>query len=456
MRKDTIAAISTSGGVGAIGMVRLSGAGAIEAASSVFRPRNPARVLSGLGGYSGVLGRVFDGETAIDDAVAFIYRAPHSYTGEDVVELCCHGGAFAVRKTLRLCLDAGARPAQPGEFTRRAFLAGKLDLSQAEAVMDLISAHGESAMRAALAARDGALARETERLSAKLLAESAHIAAWSDYPEEDLAPVDAAALFVSLTEIRAGIGELLSTGDRGRIIREGAATAILGKPNVGKSALMNLLAGQERSIVTEIPGTTRDIVQDTVSIGGLALNLLDTAGIRQTCDIVEREGVNRSLRQLETADLILAVFDSSGALDGSDRELLGLLAGKNCIAVLNKADLPPAIDKDEIAAAIPRLATLSAQTGEGRGQLEELVAEALNLTNLDPDAAMLANERQRACAAGAASALDDALEALAAHQTLDAVGVCIDTALDSLLAITGRRASEAVADEVFARFCVGK
>lgn len=457
LQQNTIAAISTPSGVGAVGMIRLTGKDAISVAGRIFTPLDQERSLAHLGGYSGVLGKIcrFDG-TPVDEAVAFVYRSPKSYTGEDVVELCCHGGTWAVRQVLRLCLEAGASPAGPGEFTRRAFLNGKMDLAQAEGVMDLIGAKGEAALRAALSIREGSLSRQAEAFSQALLEHSSHIAAWSDYPEEDLIPVDSELLQQELEELLFQLDSLLAKGEQGRLIREGASTAIIGKPNVGKSTLMNLLAGAERSIVTQIPGTTRDVVEETVTVGGILLNLMDTAGIRDTQDMVEQIGVERSLSRLESADLILAVFDGSDVLSEQDGKLLELLRGKHSIGVINKNDLPSRIDREKIQQSLGRVVEISAYTGKGRQELEQAILQVLELHQVDATETMAMGERQMDCLRKAADFLREAVEALEQGMTLDAVGVCLDGALDRLLALTGQRVTDAVVDQVFSRFCVGK
>jgi len=437
-------------------MVRLSGADAIAVAARVFQPHDPKIKLEGMRGYRGVLGKVCDADGPVDEVVAFIYRGPRSYTGEDVVELCCHGGSYAVRQVLRLCLDAGARPALAGEFTKCAFLNGKMDLTGAEAVMDLVSAQGRGAMRAAFAAREGALAGEIAALVEDLTGHCAHIAAWTDYPEEDLMPVDEAELAQSLENILNRMRVLLAGYDKGRLLREGINAAIVGRPNVGKSTLMNLLTGQERSIVTPEPGTTRDVIQEKITLADLTLNLSDTAGIREALDAAEQEGVLRSLRALESADLILAVFDGSQPLQENDRDLLPHLTDKNVIAVINKADLPSMIEEDKLRESLFCHVEFSAKTGKGREVLEKAILAALELENIDPAGAIIANERQRLCLNSAAENAEEARAALNDGITLDAVCVCLDSALEDLLTLTGQRAGEAIVDEVFTRFCVGK
>lgn len=454
-KNTTIAAISTPMGVGGIGMVRLSGPEAIGIAGRLFRPIGSKR-LADAPGYTSLLGRVFGPEGDVDDAIAFVYRAPRSYTGEDIVELSSHGGIWVVQQVLRLCLEMGAKPAGPGEFTMRAFQSGKMSLSQAESVIDIINAQSSAALKAALAGRDGVLTGEISALADALKGESAHLAAWADFPEEDLEPVDEAVLAEALRGHLARIRALLATWDKGKILRDGIATAIVGRPNVGKSTLMNLLAGDDRSIVTDIPGTTRDIVQESVRLGNFVLHLADTAGIHDTNDPVESIGVERSKRQIELSDLVLAVFDSSDELTDHDRELITLLGDKPCIGIVNKIDLETRIDLALLRERLPELVVLSARTGEGRAELEDAIAGVLKLRDFDPAAAIVANERQRACMARAGEAVEEAIQALEDGVTLDAVNISIDSALDQLLSLTGQKVGDTVVHEVFSRFCVGK
>ncbi|MCL2069087.1 MAG: tRNA uridine-5-carboxymethylaminomethyl(34) synthesis GTPase MnmE, partial [Oscillospiraceae bacterium] len=420
----------------------------------IFRPRN----TKPKSGYSGALGDIVDGGIVIDEAVVFIYRAPKSYTGEDVAELSIHGGMWVAQKVLRLCYQSGAVPAQPGEFTKRAFLNGRMDLSQAEAVMDTIAAQNDAALAVAGYAREGAVAAAVREISGRLLNESTHIAAWSDYPEEDLEPVDEQRLIEALRETAKLAGLLIATYDQGKILREGISAAIAGKPNVGKSTLMNLLSGHERSIVTQIPGTTRDIICESVRLGDIILHLHDTAGLRDTADPVERIGVERTREQLGRSQLILAVFDNAAPLDAEDRGLLEYVADKPCIAVVNKADLPQLIQADEIRKTIPRVVNMSAKNGDGCEELARAVTEAVGMNSFKPDtgAAIIANERQYRHLCAAKEAVGQAIEALERGMTLDAAAVCIDEAHGELLALTGERVSDVVVDEIFSRFCVGK
>ena len=446
---QTIAAISTPPAPAGLGVIRLSGDEAVAVASRVFRPGRAGRDLAGLKGYTAAYGHVFDEEGDIDDCVALVFRAPHSYTGEDVVELSCHGGLYLLRRVLRAVLAAGARPAGAGEFTRRAFLNGKLDLTRAEAVMELIAADGRLSARTALAAREGNLYRRMETVKNELVGLSAHSSAYVDYPDEDIPALDEAALDGVLARAEESLSSLLATYDAGRVLREGVDTVIVGSPNVGKSTLMNWLAGCERSIVTPVAGTTRDVVEETVRLGDVVLRLSDTAGIRETNDAVESIGVQRARQRMEQAALVLAVFDGSRPLSEDDRALAEAAQGAAAIAIVSKAD-------EETLERFPRLVTLSAREGTGLEDLIREVAAVTGVERLDGAEPLLATERQRQCAQRCLEGVREARAALAGGMTLDAVSVSVDEAIAAVLELTGERATEAVVDEVFARFCVGK
>ncbi len=451
----TIAAISTPMGTGGVGIIRISGENAPEITDKIFRAFS-GKTLAESEGYRAHYGRFFDGENAVDEAICLVFRAPHSYTGENVVEINCHGGVFLTKKILRLVLASGASPAAPGEFTKRAFLNGKMDLSKAEGVMSLISAQGEQGANAAYNLLEGSLSRKISEINSSLLSVAAHMAAWVDYPDDEIEEIDDTNLRNTTQAALDEINLLLSRFDSGMAVTTGVDAAIVGKPNVGKSTLMNLLTGFDRSIVTEIEGTTRDVVEETVNLGGCILRLSDTAGMRETGDIVEKIGVDRSRKKLERAAVIFAVFDLSRELTEEDIELINLCKGRTVIPIINKTDLDRRADISVIENSLGKCVAISAKDGEGYNELCETVTTLIGTKDFDTSAAMLANERQRICCENAVSCLKEALDAMDFGLTLDAIGVCIDGAIAALLELTGQKASEAVVDEVFRQFCVGK
>lgn len=454
---SAICAISTPLAQGGISVIRISGGDAIGIAAKVFKPLSCSRVEE-MGGYTCAYGVIkgSDGRT-VDEGILTVFRAPHSYTGEDVCEISCHGGIYVTKKILRLCLDAGGRLADRGEFTKRAFLNGKLTLTQAEAVMDTISAQGEYALNSANLARQGKLFREIKGVSDSLVDILGGLAAWVDYPEEDLPEVERGTLCGSLENALGVLGRIMDNYDRGLIFKSGIDTCIAGKPNVGKSALMNMLLGFDRSIVTEVAGTTRDVIQESAQLGSVVLKLSDTAGIHETGDRVEQLGVELAKKRLSSAMLIMAVFDSSRELDGEDRALLEYIShlGKKVVLILNKTDLEAVLDKSELE-GYGRVIEVSALQGQGLDEIQAAVEEIFGAGNYDADSDIFANERQKECVAVAQSYLRSALDSLNSGQTLDAVTVMIDFAANALLELTGERATEAVVNNVFSKFCVGK
>ncbi len=454
--EKTIAAISTAEAPGGIGIVRVSGPEALLIADRVFKAKNGGS-LSEARGYTARFGGAFtrDGEK-LDDVVALVFRAPKSYTGEDVAELSCHGGLYVTRRLLREVLAAGAVPAGPGEFTRRAYLNGKMDLAQAEAVMQLIGASGEQAARAAQAASGGALSQKMQEMRESLKGTAAQLAAWADFPDEDVPEVENKPLLEALEGYIQALSALLRGFEQGKAFREGVDTVICGRPNAGKSTLMNLLAGCSRSIVTEYPGTTRDIIEETVLVGGVPLRLADTAGLRDTEDPVEQIGVQAARERMGTAQLVLAVFDSSQPLAEEDAALIETLEKTRCIAVINKTDLPSSGIQQKIEESFVHTACISASTGQGLSELEKAIGQVLGTADFNPAAGILSTERQRADAARAKAALEEGASALKMGMTLDAVTVCVEEALSALYALTGENAAEEIVDEVFSTFCVGK
>ncbi len=451
---DTIAAISTPLAPAGLGVIRISGPDALQATGRVFRCAGN-RTLDQLAGYTAAYGHMADAGGEIDDGVALVFRAPHSYTGEDTVELSCHGGVEILKQVLRALLESGCRPAGPGEFTKRAFLNGKLSLTQAEAVMDSIRADGEAALRSANIVRRGGVYKEISGYKEQLVQAAAMLAAYIDFPEEGLDELDGGDCLKLLDNVKNGLGTLIGRYDAGAVLRNGIDCVIAGKPNVGKSTIMNLLAGCERSIVTDEAGTTRDVVEQTVSLDGITLRLSDTAGIRDAGSRAEQLGVQRALAHMGAAQLVLAVIDGSRPLDDDDRKMLEHLGDTPRIVVVNKTDLQPDPDLTLIG-AYGKPVCICAKTGEGGDRLRQAILAACGAGRLDPDAVCLSNERQLHAARQAYNVVCAAVADCAAGQTWDAVGVLIEDAIGHLLELTGESVSETVVNRVFEQFCVGK
>ena len=458
MQDSTIAAIATAPGAGGIAVVRLSGPESYAVAARVFRPANPDRTVAGAKGYTALFGTFLEGEDAFDEGVALFFRAPHSYTGEDVVELSCHGGSAVARRLVESCIEAGAAPAAPGEYTRRAFLNGKLSLTQAEAVMDLVSADGRQGAALANASLGGALARKIAAEKEALTSLQAHLAAWVDFPEEDVPELDETHLQTVLGSVKDELDVLIRNYDAGAVLREGVDCAIVGRPNAGKSTLLNLLAGFDRAIVTPVAGTTRDVVEQAVRLGDIRLNLFDTAGLRDTEDVIEAEGIRRSWRKLDEAGLVLAVFDAAQPLSDDDLELARRCQGRPAIAVLNKQDLAGETDvpRGTLEPYFKKIVPMCARDAVGLQALTDAVADLLGTAQLDPEAAQLCSARQLAAATRARDALAEAIAARQNGFGLDAAAVCLTDALQALFDLTGENASDATIEEVFETFCVGK
>lgn len=455
MNNSTIAAIATPNAPGGIGIVRISGENALDVAAKIFKSVSGKSVADSKG-YCAHFGNVYDNNERLDEAVCLVFRAPRSYTGEDVAEISCHGGLYITKRVLRAALNAGAVPAEAGEFTKRAFLNGKIDLAAAESVMSLIGASGKQAAAAALNTLEGNLSREIKEVAQSLVSVCASLAAWVDYPDEDIEDTSAEDMLPVFETAKKELSDIIRRYDCGRAVTDGIDAVIVGKPNVGKSTLMNLLTGFERSIVTDIAGTTRDVVEEKIVLGEIIMRVADTAGIRETENVVENIGVSLARRRLERAELVLAVFDGSEPLTDDDLDIINQSKGKKAVALLNKADLPLSADRQVIADSFEYVVELSASTGEGRDELEKAVAKICSTDEFNPNAACLTSERQRQCCVNALNSIEDAIAAIHGGMTLDAVNVCADCAIDALLELTGEKATSAVVDEVFSRFCVGK
>lgn len=452
---STVCAIATPPAAGGISVIRISGEHAAEIAAKVFRPVS-GKPVEELSGYRAAYGKIYDGEERLDDGVLLMFRAPHSYTGEDVAEISCHGGIYVTRRVLSACIKAGAEPAAAGEFTKRALLNGKMSLTQAEAVTDIINAQSGQLLSCSNSQREGAMYRRAEAIADMIMEISTQISAWIDYPDDDTPVVTEEWLKEKLSAVKSEFSALLAAYDKGRLVREGISCAIVGKPNVGKSTLMNLLSGEERSIVSDIAGTTRDIVEETISIGDVVLKVADCAGIRETDDAIEKIGVEIMLKKLNNADLVLAVFDSSRPLEADDLTLIERLSGKQVIPIVNKCDLQLTLDTVRLEEKLGRAVFISAKSDKTSDILAEEIKTRLALDKLDMQAGVLANERQRSCMLRAADAVDEAINAVELGLTPDAVGVMLEQALDAVYELSGRKASEEVIAEVFRRFCVGK
>lgn len=451
----TIAAVATGNAAGGIGVIRISGDKAIEIASKVFAPCDNSS-LTQLAGYRAKFGNIICNGEAADNAVALVFRAPKSYTGEDVVELSVHGGLYIVQKTLEAVFEAGAEPAEAGEFTKRAFLNGKMDLTQAESVADFISAQGDAAAKASFNLLQGALSKRISTVLESLVDSSALMAAWVDYPDEEIPELESETLEKTLEEAQKSLGTLIKNYENGQTITQGVDTAIVGKPNAGKSTLMNLLVGRDKSIVTDIAGTTRDVVEDSVRLGNLVLHLSDTAGIRESDDVVEAIGIRRAKEKIDSAALVIAVFDSSTPLDENDRQIIEKCKGKKAVAVINKIDLDETVTLPEIENAFNKTVYISAKNDSSLDTLENAVSELLGVSEFDSSAPILANIRQKNCCKAALFSIEEALFALQSGLTYDAVNVMIDSAVDSLLELTGKKATVEVVNNIFSKFCVGK
>ena len=455
---STITALATPPGQGGIAVVRVSGPEAFAIAARVFTPADPARRLEQAKGYTAMLGRSYLKGKPLDETVALCFRAPRSYTGEDVVELSVHGGTVMANALLEALYDAGARPAGPGEFTRRALQNGRLSLTQAEAVMEVISANGRQGAALAQAALGGALAKRIGAIQTALQSLNAHLTAWVDYPEEDVPELTPAHLTETLTAQKIQLDDLINGYGAGAVLRHGVDCVLLGRPNVGKSTLLNLLAGFERAIVTPVAGTTRDIVEQAVQLGEIRLNLFDTAGVHEAADEIEAEGIRRSWRKLEEAGLVLAVFDASAPLTAQDMAIAEKCQGRPALAILNKNDLTDSTENAaaQLAPYYKKVVSLCAKDAASLQMLSAAVAELLGTARLDENAAQLCSARQYAAAVRARDAVAEAIASQREGFGLDAAAVCITDALQALCDLTGENAAESTIDEVFATFCVGK
>lgn len=453
--RDTIAAISTPPGNGGIGIVRISGDKSESISQLVFIPA----VDGGLASHRFYFGRIVDRDNneIIDEAMAVLMKAPRSYTCEDVLELHCHGGAVVVEKVLSIVLKNGARLAEPGEFTKRAFLNGRIDLIQAESVMDIIEAKTDAALRLAQQQREGLLSSRIKQVAEKIRTSLALVEAYIDFPEEDPGESDIQVIYASLNQANTILTKLAASYDEGHILRDGVSALIVGKPNAGKSSLLNALLKSERSIVTHIPGTTRDIIEESINIDGLVVNFLDTAGIRHTDDLVEKEGINRALAKIPLADIVISVLDSSRPYTDEDRMISDALTGVPVIHVLNKCDLPfvidlpPGLDKDV-------LLHVDAKSGSGVDDLAEKVRSVFLHSKKadDRDAVVITRARHRDAIVAASAIINRLINSRNEFLIPELLAVELRDTLSVLACISGQTSNDDLLDIIFSSFCIGK
>jgi tRNA modification GTPase len=457
-REDTIAAISTAMSDGGIGIIRISGPEAISVGDKVFVPLQKEKNLKNLSSYTAAYGSIVNREKELDECIALVMKGPKSYTGEDVVEFDCHGGVTVLKKVLEAVLEAGAIPAEPGEFTKRAFLNGRIDLSQAEAVMDLIQSKNEFAMESSLNQLKGGLKNKIEEIREKILYEIAYIESALDDPEHISLEGYGEKLAGVVKEQKERIDYYLSTADNGRILKEGIKTAIVGRPNAGKSSLLNLLVGEERAIVTEIAGTTRDTLEETIQIQGIPLQVIDTAGIRQTEDIVEKIGIQKAKETMEKADLVLYVADSSVPLGDSDYEIMECLKEKKAIVILNKSDLSKVTTENEIKQHLNQdIIVFSAKNQTGIEQLYEKIKELFFEGRLSfNDEIYITNQRHKTSLKQASDSLQMVLESIENGMPEDFYSIDLTDAYEHLGYILGKSMGEDLVNKIFKEFCMGK
>ncbi|AKU30838.1 tRNA uridine-5-carboxymethylaminomethyl(34) synthesis GTPase MnmE [Bacillus altitudinis] len=458
---DTIAAISTPMGEGAIAIIRLSGPDAVQIADRMYKGPKEKKLVS-VDSHTIHYGHIVDSSTeqVIEEVMVSVLRAPKTFTREDVIEINCHGGIVTVNKVLQLALKEGARLAEPGEFTKRAFLNGRIDLSQAEAVMDLIRAKTDRAMNVAMTQMEGRLSGLIKRLRGEILETLAHVEVNIDYPEyDDVEEMTHRVLVEKATSVKKEIESLLTTSQQGKILREGLSTVIIGRPNVGKSSLLNSLVQETKAIVTDIPGTTRDVIEEYVNVRGVPLRLVDTAGIRETEDIVERIGVERSRQVLKEADLILLVLNYSEELSEEDIKLFEAVSGMDIIVIVNKTDLEPKLDVEkvkELAKDRP-VVTTSLLQEKGIDELEMAIQSLFFTGSIESgDLTYVSNTRHIALLQEAKQSIEDALEGIEMDVPIDIVQIDLTRCWEQLGEIIGDAVHESLIDQLFSQFCLGK
>lgn len=455
---DTIAAISTAMGEGGISIVRVSGENALNIVGRIFRGKS-GKGLSSMEPYTMRYGHIWEsgGNDIVDEVLISYMKGPKSFTAEDTVEINCHGGAVATNKVLENVIKAGARLAEPGEFTKRAFLNGRIDLSQAEAVIDIIRAKTEMSMKSALLQAEGNISVMVKELRDNLLEMIAHIEATVDYPEDDLEEITAQKVSERLKEIAGRLDYAIETAEEGKILRDGISTVIVGKPNVGKSSLLNSLLMENRAIVTDVPGTTRDVIEEYISIKGIPVKVVDTAGIRETEDLVEKIGVRKSYEKIEEADLVILILDTSRQIEEEDREIIDKIKGKKYIVLLNKVDIDEKIDVKGIEGLNPEyIINTSITKGIGVEKLKEAIQNLFFHGKVKANEFMVTNMRHKEAMMAAKDSCIQAIGALKDTEAIDLASIDIRNAWYSLGQITGDTMDEDIIDKIFSEFCLGK
>lgn len=463
---DTIAAIATAMTLSGIGIIRISGDEAVSITDRIFEAAGKKK-LKDLPSHTIHYGHIKDGEDVIDEVMILLMRAPKSYTREDTVEIDCHGGVYVMKRILETVIKYGARPAEPGEFTKRAFLNGRIDLSQAESVIDVIHAKNEFALKSSMNQLSGALSDEVKELRGQVLHEIAFIESALDDPEHISLEGYPQELEQKVTSIHSRIETLLKNSENGRILKEGISTVIVGKPNAGKSSLLNTLVGEERAIVTDIAGTTRDVLEEQMNLNGIILNIIDTAGIRSTDDVVEKIGVDKARKYLKDADLVIYVVDTSTPLDENDFEIIELLKDRKAIILLNKSDLSPLITKTEMKEAVEkqngrseepiRMISISAKEQTGIDELQQAVQEMFFSGEVTfNDQVMITNIRQKASLQEALSGLELVLQSVRDGMPEDFYSIDLMNTYEALGSIIGEAVEDDLVNEIFSKFCMGK
>ncbi len=458
MKTDTIAAIATAMSNSGIGIVRISGEEAFLIADRIFRPKKGEKKVSEMESHTVHYGYIMDGEETIDEVLLLVMRAPKTYTCEDVVEIDCHGGILVMRRLLDTVLKYGARPAEPGEFTKRAFLNGRIDLSQAESVIDVINAKNDLALKSSVSQLKGSVLEKIRDIRQTLLHELAFIESALDDPEHYSLDGYTGELEEKMDDILNRTQKLLDSADNGKMLKEGINTVIVGKPNAGKSSLLNILVGEDRAIVTEIAGTTRDILEEQIQIGSVGLNIIDTAGIRDTEDVVEKIGVSRSKEYMNKADLVIYVVDSSTQLDENDREIISSIQDKKAIVLLNKSDLEMKTTKEQLASVLEKpCLIISAKERRGIEELEQLIEEMFFSGKISfNDEVYITNARQKNALAEAVKSLQMVIGSIRDGMPEDFLTIDMMSAYDELGTIIGEVVGEDLVNEIFSKFCMGK